>query len=136
MVRISSTYQGQLHCQATHEPSNSILETDAPKDNQGLGEKFSPTDLMATALGTCILTTIAIVAERDGVDVKGSKISVEKVMTTEGPRRIASLKTVIELSKNISIDYRSKIEHVANACPVKKSLHPDVLVPVEIRYTL
>jgi putative redox protein len=136
MVRITSTYQGQKHCQATHEPSQSILETDAPKDNQGLGEKFSPTDLVATALGTCILTTIAIVAERDGIDVKGSKISVEKVMATEGPRKIASLKTVIEMSKNISADYRSKIEHVANACPVKKSLHPDVLVPVEIRYTL
>ncbi len=136
MVKITSTYQGQLHCQAIHEPSNSVLETDAPKDNQGRGEKFSPTDLLATALGTCILTTIAIVAQRDNVDVTGSKISVEKMMTTEGPRKIASLKTVIELSKNIPDAYRSKIEHVANACPVKKSLHPDVLVPVEIRYTL
>lgn len=136
MVRITSTYQGQKHCQAIHEPSSSILETDAPKDIQGLGEKFSPTDLMATALGTCILTTVAIVAERDGVDVKGAKISVEKVMTTEGPRRIASLKTVIELSKNIAVEYRSKIEQVANTCPVKKSLHPDVLAAIEIKYTL
>ncbi len=136
MVKITSTYQGKLHCQAIHEPSNSIIETDAPKDNQGLGEKFSPTDLMATALGTCILTTIAIVANRDGVDVNGSKISVEKVMTSTGPRKIESLKTVIEFSKNIAMDYRSKIEHIANTCPVRKSLHPDVLVPVEIKYTL
>jgi putative redox protein len=136
MVKITSTYQGQLHCQAIHEPSSSILETDAPKDNQGLGEKFSPTDLVATALGTCILTTLAIVAERDGVDIKGSKISVEKEMTTEGVRKIFSLKTVIDLPQNIAIDYRKKIEHVANSCPVKKSLHPDVSTPVEIRYTL
>jgi putative redox protein len=134
MVKIISTYQGQKHCQAIHEPSSSILETDAPKDIQGLGEKFSPTDLVATALGTCILTTIAIVAERDGHDFKGSKISVEKVMTTEGPRKIASLKTVLEMSKNIPEDYRKKIEHVANACPVKKSLHPDIMVSIELRY--
>jgi putative redox protein len=136
MVRITSTYQGQKHCQAIHEPSQSVLETDAPKDIQGLGEKFSPTDLVATALGTCILTTVAIVAERDGYDIKGSKISVEKVMTTEGPRRIASLKTVIEMSKNIPEDYRKKIENTANACPVKKSLHPDVNAEVEIRFNL
>ena len=135
MVKMTAIYTGEKHCQAKHEPSQSIIETDAPKDNQGRGEKFSPTDLVATALGTCILTTLAIVAERDGVDIKNSKISVEKEMNVN-PRRIASLKTVIELPKNIPEDYRSKIEHVANACPVKKSLHPDILVPVEIRYSL
>lgn len=132
---MTAIYTGEKHCQAKHGPSQSIIETDAPKDNQGRGEKFSPTDLVATALGTCILTTLAIVAERDGVDIKNSKISVEKEMNVN-PRRIASLKTVIELPKNIPEDYRSKIEHVANACPVKKSLHPDILVPVEIRYSL
>ncbi len=135
MVKMTAIYTGEKHCQAKHGPSQSIIETDAPKDNQGRGEKFSPTDLVATALGTCILTTLAIVAERDGVDIKNSKISVEKEMNVN-PRRIASLKTVIELPKNIPEDYRSKIEHVANACPVKKSLHPDILVPVEIRYSL
>ena len=135
MVKVTAIYTGEKHCKAQHEPSSSIIETDAPKDNQGRGEKFSPTDLMATALGTCILTTIAIVAERDGIDIINSKISVEKEMSVN-PRRIASLKTVIDLPKAIPEDYRSKIEHVAHACPVKKSLHPDVLVPVEIRYTL
>lgn len=135
MVKVSAIYTGEKHCQATHEPSKSVIETDAPKDNQGRGEKFSPTDLMATALGTCILTTIAIVAERDGVDVLNSKVSVEKEMNPN-PRRIASLKTVIDLPKKIPEDYRLKIEHVANSCPVKKSLHPDVLVPIEIRYSL
>lgn len=135
MVKVSAIYTGEKHCQAIHEPSKSVIETDAPKDNQGRGEKFSPTDLMATALGTCILTTIAIVAERDGVDILNSKISVEKEMNPN-PRRIASLKTVIDLPKAIPEDYRLKIEHVANTCPVKKSLHPDILVPIEIRYSL
>lgn len=135
MVKITATYLGQKHCQAIHEPSQTKLDTDAPKDNQGRGESFSPTDLVATALGTCIMTTIAIVAERDGVEILNSKMSVEKEMTA-APRKIASLKTVIELSKSIPEDYRSKIQQVAETCPVKKSLHPDVLVPLEIRYTL
>jgi len=136
MVHITSIYQGQKHCQAQHQPSGSILETDAPKDNQGLGEKFSPTDLIATALGTCILTTMALIAERDGIDLRGSKISVDKAMSTEGPRRISSLKTVIELSKNIPTDYRRKLELIAKTCPVQKSLHPELLVPIDVRYTL
>jgi putative redox protein len=135
MVKMTATYLGEKHCKAEHEPSKAIVETDAPKDNQGRGEKFSPTDLVATALGTCILTTIAIVCERDGHDVKNSKISVEKEMSAN-PRRIASLKTVIDLPKAIPEDYRSKLEHIAMTCPVKKSLHPDLQVPVEFRYSL
>lgn len=135
MVKVSSVYQGHKHCLATHEPSGSQLETDAPKDNQGLGERFSPTDLVATALGTCILTTLAIVADRDGVDIKGATATTEKVMHDK-PRRISSLKTIINLPKNIPEDYRQKMEHVANACPVKKSLHPDIEVPVELRFTI
>jgi putative redox protein len=135
MVKMTATYSGEKHCKAQHEPSQSMIETDAPKDNQGRGEKFSPTDLVATALGTCILTTMAIVAERDGVSIIGSKISVEKEMSAN-PRRIASLKTIIDLPQTVPMDYRKKLENVAEACPVKKSLHPDVLMPVEIRYTL
>ncbi len=135
MVRITALYTGQKHCQAKHEPSTQKLETDAPKDNQGRGESFSPTDLVATALGTCILTTVAIFAERDGVDVTHSRMSVEKEMTPP-PRRIASLKTVIEMPKSIPEEYRAKIKEYAENCPVKKSLHPDVQAPVEIRYVL
>lgn len=136
MVKIQATYQGQKHCQATHEPSGSQLETDAPKDNQGLGEKFSPTDLIGTALGTCILTTMALVAERDGVDIKGSTVDIEKHMTTEGPRKIATLKILLKLPKSVPNDYRKKLDHVAEACPVKKSLHPELLTPTEIHYVL
>lgn len=135
MVKITADYTGQKHCQAKHEPSQSILETDAPKDNQGRGEKFSPTDLVATALGTCALTTIAIFSEKDGVNVTPSRASVEKEMTPP-PRRIASLKTVLEMPNSIPEDYRSKITEYANNCPVKKSLHPDVQAMIEIRYVL
>lgn len=135
MVKMTAQYLGEKHCKAEHEPSKTVLDTDAPKDNQGRGESFSPTDLIATALGTCILTTIAIVAERDGVDIKGSKISVEKEMSAN-PRRIASLKTVIDLPKTIPDEYKAKLEHLGHACPVHKSLHPDILIPIEYRYTV
>lgn len=135
MVKIQATYQGQKHCLALHEESGSTLETDAPKDNQGLGEKFSPTDLVGTALGTCILTTIAIVAERDNVDVKGSKIFVEKVMNDK-PRKIGALNVEIHLPAAIPEDYRKKVEHAANACPVKKSLAADIATPVTLKFIL
>jgi putative redox protein len=133
MVKVTSIYRGQKRCQATHEESQTHLETDAPKDNHGLGATFSPTDLVATSLGSCILTTIAIVAERDGISIVGGKAIVEKHMANN-PRRISALVTVIELPNVIPLDYRKKIENVAHTCPVKKSLHPDVDIPVEIRY--
>ncbi len=133
MVRLTAEYLGEKHCRAQHEPSKALLDTDAPKDNQGRGESFSPTDLVATALGTCILTTMAIVAERDGIDVKKSRISVEKEMSSN-PRTIASLKTVVEIPASVPANYRAKLEHVALTCPVKKSLHPDMQMPVEFRY--
>lgn len=132
---MTATYLGEKHCKAEHEPSKCTLDTDAPKDNQGRGESFSPTDLVATALGTCILTTMAIVAERDGVDIKGARMHVEKEMNAN-PRYIASLKTIIELPQSLPSDYRKKMEMVAEGCPVKKSLHPDVKVPVEFKYVL
>ena len=133
MVKITATYNGEKHCESQHEPSGRKLDTDAPKDNQGLGESFSPTDLVATALGTCILTTMAIVAERDGISMINARMSVEKEMSAN-PRRIAKLTTIIELPNSIPQDYRAKIEHVGLSCPVTKSLHSDVEVPVEFRY--
>jgi putative redox protein len=135
MVKMTAVYTGHKHCQANHEPSGSVIETDAPKDNQGRGEKFSPTDLVATALGTCALTTIAIFAEKDSVDVTGSRMSVEKEMTPP-PRRIASLKVILEMPASIPENYREKIRGYADNCPVKKSLHPDVNTPIEIHYVL
>lgn len=135
MVKLTATYLGEKHCQAQHEPSQAFLETDAPKDNQGRGASFSPTDLMATALGTCILTTMAIYAEQHGIDLRQSRISVEKEMAAN-PRRIASLKTVIDLPKNLNSDVRARLEEIAHNCPVKKSLHPDVQTDTEIRFSI
>src|SRR3954451_20182390 len=91
MVSISVQYTGDLHCDATHGPSQSKLPTDAPTDNKGKGEAFSPTDLVATALGTCMATTMGIKAEELGVDLRGMKVSVQKEMSKDAPRRIVAL---------------------------------------------
>lgn len=122
-----ATYSGEKHCKILHEPSQSILETDAPKDNQGRGEKFSPTDLVATALASCILTTVGIIAERDGIDIKGAQVSIEKEMSSN-PRRIAHLNLVIEIPNSVSSSYLEKIKETAKNCPVATSLHPDVKI--------
>jgi uncharacterized OsmC-like protein len=135
MVKMTGTYTGEKHCKTEHEPSRRVLETDAPKDNQGRGESFSPTDLMATALGTCILTTLAIVGEKEGLDLKNSRMTVEKEMTA-APRRIASLKTLIELPSSLTPEWRERLETAAHNCPVRKSLHPDVIVPIEFKYNI
>ena len=133
MVNISSIYTGQKHCEATHGPSNSTLHTDAPKDNNGLGETFSPTDLLATAVGTCILTTVAIYAEKENISIVGATSYTEKVMTPP-PRRVASLKTICKFPNSIPEEFKKRIPEIAELCPVKKSLHPDVQVPVEILF--
>ncbi len=91
MVNISISYDGELHCTATHEPSKRELATDAPVDNNGKGESFSPTDLMATALGTCMSTILAMTAEKNGLDVKGMSVKVSKEMSKDAPRRIVGV---------------------------------------------
>lgn len=126
MVSIEISYAGDLHCEAKHGPSGSVIQTDAPKDNQGKGEAFSPTDLLATSLATCILTTMAIMARRLEVDMTGATAKVEKIMSREGPRRVAELPLVISMPAGISEVNRIKLEQAAQSCPVAKSLHPDV----------
>src|SRR6476661_6155928 len=91
MVEIKSVYEGQLHCNATHGPSGAVLATDAPKDNMGKGEAFSPTDLVATALGTCMLTTMGIVAQRNNIDITGARVRVTKEMVSQPTRRIGKI---------------------------------------------
>lgn len=134
MVEITATYEGQLHCVARHGPSGSALPTDAPKDNMGKGEAFSPTDLVATALGTCILTTMGIVAQRQGLDLTGSTVRVEKHMTTTGPRRIARLPVEIRVPRTFSEEDRQRLENAAHTCPVHKSLHADIEAPITITW--
>jgi putative redox protein len=134
-VPIDVVYEGELHCTATHGPSGETLTTDAPKDNNGRGESFSPTDLMATALGTCMVTIMGIVAQRDGLDIAGTRVSVEKHMVNEPVRRIGYLPVRITVPKKkaaaIQEKDRKKLEAAALTCPVHKSLHPEVEAPVE-----
>jgi putative redox protein len=130
MVNTQVEYQGDLHCKATHGPSGAELNTDAPKDNQGRGESFSPTDLVGTALGSCMLTIMGIAARTLNIDISGTTASVEKEMTAALPRRIQRLTVRIHVPHSPSPTDREKLERAAHTCPVHKSLHPDVEVPI------
>ncbi|MSR41852.1 MAG: OsmC family peroxiredoxin [Phycisphaerales bacterium] len=135
MVEVTAVYEGSLRCSAAHAPSHSSILTDAPKDNHGKGEAFSPTDLVAAALPTCIMTIMGIVAARHNIELKGMHARTEKEMTKEGPRRIASLKTVIHVPIAADHPHREALERAAHTCPVHGSLHPDVHAPIEFAYT-
>lgn len=134
MVKIDITYAGGLRCAAVHGPSGQRLFTDAPVDNHGKGESFSPTDLVATALGSCMATIMGIVAEEEGVDLTGMKITVVKDMVSAPARRIGQLTTRVEMPCSMSGQQRKKFEAAARACPVKMSLSPEVQTPVEFVY--
>jgi putative redox protein len=131
MVNIQIEYQGDLHCKATHGPSGAEFSTDAPKDNQGRGESFSPTDLVATALGTCMLTIMGMAARTLSIDISGATASVEKEMTPTLPRKIQRLTVRIHVPRSPSPADKEKLERAAHTCPVHKSLHPDVQVPIQ-----
>ncbi len=135
-VEIQSVYEGELQCVATHVPSQSRLRTDAPLDNGGRAASFSPTDLVAAALGTCMLTIMGLVAQRHGIDIRGTRVSVVKEMAREPVRRIAGLRVVVRVpaSVRLSADDKVRLERGAMQCPVKHSLHPDVNVEVEWVY--
>lgn len=133
MVTITAKYEGDLCCTATHGPSNAQLNTDAPKDNEGLGRYFSPTDLVATALGTCILTTMAIVARRHGIELQGAEVKVEKHMNAQ-PRRIGRLPVELVIRGHFDDAQKKLLENAAHTCPVHKSLHPDVQAPITITW--
>jgi putative redox protein len=134
MVTIEIEYQGELHTQAVHGPSGARLITDAPVDNGGKGEAFSPTDLVATALGTCMVTIMGIFAARHEIDLRGTKVTVTKQMVQQPVRRIGKLQVDIHLPLPAVHPHRSALENAALACPVHQSLHPDVLIPVAFHY--
>ena len=117
MVRITARYVGDLRCEATHEPSGSKLTTDAPVDNHGKGETFSPTDLVATALPACMMTIMGIVADRHGIDLTGMTAETTKVMSAAPPRRIASLVTRLTLPLPADHPQRDLLERAAHTCP-------------------
>ena len=120
-------YKGELRTTATHNQSGTVIETDAPKDNNGRGEKFSPTDLVATALGSCMMTVMGIAARDKRLPLDGTRISIEKIMGAN-PRRIMEVKVTIDFPKEslIPADDKAHLERVALNCPVAKSIHPDI----------
>ena len=132
MVDIYMRYEGGLHCSATHGPSSVLLATDAPRDNEGKGESFSPTDLLATSLGTCMLTTMGIAAHKHGWNIDGIELHVKKEMTRQPPRRverlIARFDVPAAVAGGLDAETKSKLEHIARTCPVALSLHQTVAV--------
>ncbi|MBV8061857.1 MAG: OsmC family protein [Alphaproteobacteria bacterium] len=134
MVETNIRYEGSLRCTAEHAPSHTTLTTDAPVDNQGKGESFSPTDLVATALGSCILTTMGIVAARMQVDMTGSHATVIKEMATSAPRRIAKLAVTLTMHGTFDETQKEKLTRAAHVCPVHQSLHLDIDVPIDIHW--
>ena len=127
-------YQGDLHCASVHTPSKTELATDAPIDNQGRGESFSPTDLIATSLGTCMLTTMGIVARTLNVDLTGATAIVEKEMTSTAPRKINRLIVSIQVPRTTTPENQERLENAAHTCPVKRSIHPDIETPIEFHW--
>jgi len=130
MTKMSVDYEGDLHCTITHEPSGKQISTDAPADNMGRGETFSPTDLTAASLASCIATTIAIYARRKGWDVQGMRLEIEKVMQSEPSRRIERLPVKIWMPIHLTQEQQAAVERVARTCPVHKSLIPEIDIPL------
>jgi putative redox protein len=128
MTRISCRYTGDLHCTAEHDPSRVALHTDAPPDHDGRGESFSPTDLLATALGTCVLTVMGIMAKHRNWTVTDAKASVEKIMSQTGPRKIETLRVWITLPPGLTEDQVQLFKRVVNDCPVKRNLEPSMTI--------
>ncbi len=126
MVQIEAVYEDNLRCKATHTDSGATLLTDAPRDNMGQGASFSPTDLVATALGTCMLTTMAIAAKKAGIVFTGATVRVIKAMATDPVRRIGKLTVEIVGPPHMNEEQRLLLEKAAVSCPVSRSLHPDV----------
>jgi uncharacterized OsmC-like protein len=122
-----------LTCRLTHGPSGTALTTVPPRDNGGTGESFSPTDLVGAALASCVLSTMALAAQREGLSWGNARAAVEKRMTPP-PRRIGELVLVIDMPREVRPQDRPRLEEVARTCPVARSLHPEVKVPFEFRY--
>ena len=135
MVKIEIEYKGQLQTEAVHTPSGTRILTDAPVDNGGKGSSFSPTDLVATALGTCMVTIMGLFAERHEMDLTGTKVSVSKEMLQEPVRRIKRLTVDITVPLPATHPKKSALEKAALACPVCESLHPDIEIPVHFHWS-
>ena len=132
-VEIEGSYAGGLKMELTHGPSGTGIRTAAPRDNQGDGSSFSPTDLVAAALGSCAVTTMAIVAAREGIPFEGASFHVEKHMRSD-PRRIDRLPLRIRMPAALSPEHRARLEEIARTCPVARSLNPEIDAGIEFEY--
>ncbi len=128
MVETHITYEGDLHCSLAHTPSGNVIATDAPLDNNGRGEAFSPTDLVASALGACMATVMGIVARRKEIGLEGLSIVVRKFMSDDQPRRISRVEMDLRMPLPASHPERKVFESAARGCPVHHSIHPDIEV--------
>ena len=126
-------YKNNLRTEAQHIASGQKIITDAPLDNNGKGEAFSPTDLVATALASCMITIMAIAAEKNGINISETSASVKKIMGTN-PRTISDVVIDIKMSKDLALKDRKRLEKAALACPVHKSLHPDMNKEITYSY--
>ena len=126
-------YKNNLRTEAQHIASGQKIITDAPLDNNGKGEAFSPTDLVATALASCMITIMAIAAEKNGINISETSASVKKIMGTN-PRTISDVIIEITMSKDLDLKDRKRLEKAALACPVHKSLHPDMKKEITFSY--
>ena len=134
MVKIKVEYEGGLHCRLTHLPSGTVLTTDAPTDYGGRSESFSPTDLVASALGSCMMTIMGIYAKKHGISLEGSQVDVTKEMLQAPERRIGKLSLDFRMCAGLSKDRRVALEASAFSCPVHKSLRSDIEMPIRFHY--
>lgn len=135
-VKMSGEYIGNFNVKINHLDSNSSIITTAPKDNAGDGSSFSPTDLIGAALGSCIITTIAIVAQKKGIKVERMNFTVEKHMSADTPRRISELPVEIHMPRELTSEERSRLEAAAHICPVHKSLKEEIKADIIFKYDL
>ncbi len=131
MVQIDLQYEGELRCQLNHGPSGVVLITEAPVDNMGTGLSFSPTDLCAASLVSCIVTTMGIVARKHGFELGPCEASVKKIMTSEPTRRIAELPVSLRLHSSYSAREMALLRAAAEGCPVKESLSPTIVIGID-----
>ncbi|CAA6676393.1 MULTISPECIES: OsmC family protein [unclassified Lentimonas] len=134
MVKVKINYEGGLRCELEHELSGKTFQTDAPVDNNGKGESFSPTDLCASALGSCIATIVGMQMESLGLDLSGMRIEVQKEMSESLPRRIAKLTTDVWLPIELDDDQQWKVQLAAKNCPVHHSLNPEIEKPINFHW--
>jgi len=134
MINMSLEYEGSLRCKISHGPSGTVIHTDAPVDNHGKGESFSPSDLVCSALASCMMTIMGIYATRQGAKLEGSRAEIVKEMVTEPVRRIGKITILFHMAAGIDPALRPALERAAHTCPVHKSLNPDILYDIHFQY--